>query len=185
MYLLIGLGNPGKEYENTRHNIGFMVVDEIIRHYGFFSPKMKFHGLLADGKIADEKVIILKPQTFMNRSGISVAEAVKFYKIPPENIIVLYDELDLIPAKVRVKTGGGSGGHNGIKDIDSHIGKGYKRVRIGIGHPGDKDMVSGYVLHKFSKDEKPAMDEVICSIAEYMPELIKGDDDLFMTRVAK
>ncbi len=181
--LLVGLGNPGKEYENTRHNIGFKMADAIVRHFHFPDFKLKFHGEISEGNIDGQKVIVLKPMTFMNKSGVSVAAAAKFYKIPLEKIIVFHDELDLKPAKVRIKTGGGAGGHNGIKDIDARIGKDYRRVRIGIGHPGDKDQVSNYVLHKFSSDEKITMEILVDKMAENSPLLVKGNGDLFMTRV--
>jgi PTH1 family peptidyl-tRNA hydrolase len=182
MFLFVGLGNPGKEYEKTRHNIGFMVIDSICSRYGFSTPKVKFHGLVSEGKIGDTKVIALKPTTYMNRSGTSVSELIKFYKIPIDKIIVFHDEIDLKLAKIRVKTGGGAGGHNGLKDLDSRIGKEYKRVRIGVGHPGDKDMVADYVLHNFSKEEQSVIEQTIEALSANIDILLKGDDSLFMTR---
>jgi PTH1 family peptidyl-tRNA hydrolase len=185
MHLLVGLGNPGKDYEKTRHNIGFMVIDEIISSYGLSSPKTKFHGIISDGLIDGKKVLAAKPNTFMNKSGLCVGEIVKFYKIPLENIIVFHDEIDLVACKVKVKTGGGHGGHNGLRDIDAKIGKEYKRVRIGVGHPGDKDKVSGYVLKNFSKEETPSIEKLIDDISSNISLLLKNDDSLFMTRISE
>lgn len=184
MFLFVGLGNPGKEYEKTRHNVGFMAVDAIIRRFSFSAPKVKFHGEISEGVIDGHKVLALKPTTFMNRSGVSVGEAASFYKISLSNIIVFHDELDLALGKVRVKTGGGAAGHNGLRDIDSRIGKDYRRVRLGIGHPGDKDQVTGYVLQAFAKDEEPVVERMIEAVAEHSLHLIGGDEPLFMTRVS-
>ena len=185
MHLIVGLGNPGKEYEKTRHNVGFMAIDRLIEDYGLSSPKTKFHGILSDGLIEGKKVLAIKPKTFMNRSGLCVGEVTKFYKIPLENIIVLHDEIDLVFSKVRVKSGGGHGGHNGLRDIDAKIGKDYKRIRIGVGHPGDKDKVSGYVLKNFSKEEQPSIEKLIDDISSNIPLLLKDDDSLFMTRISE
>lgn len=183
MFLFVGLGNPGKEYEKTRHNIGFMVVDAICQSYNFSTPKTKFQGIVSEGTIGGQKVITLKPTTYMNRSGQSVGELIKFYKIPLDKIIVFHDEIDLLPGKIRVKTGGGAGGHNGLKDLDAKIGKEYKRVRIGVGHPGDRDMVADYVLHNFAKDEQELVGRIVDSISANCPLLLKGDDSLFMTKL--
>ena len=183
MFLLVGLGNPGKEYAATRHNIGFMAIDEIADSYGFKSATAKFHGLLQTGQIVGNKVVTLKPTTFMNRSGVAVSEAAKFYKIPLQNIIVIHDEIDLDLGRIRVKSGGGAGGHNGLRDIDSRIGKDYKRVRVGVGHPGDKDRVSSYVLSKFAKSEVDEVQRIVISVADNIDILVKGDESLFMTRV--
>lgn len=185
MHLLVGLGNPGKDYEKTRHNVGFMVIDRLVDSYCFSTPKTKFHGTLSEGLIEGKKVLAAKPNTFMNRSGLCVGEIVKFYKIPLENIIVFHDEIDLVFSKLRVKIGGGHGGHNGLRDIDAKIGKDYKRIRIGVGHPGDKDKVSGYVLNNFSKDEQPTVEKLIDNICSNMPLLLKSDDSLFMTRISE
>jgi PTH1 family peptidyl-tRNA hydrolase len=184
MYLLIGLGNPGKEYEKTRHNIGFMVIDELVSRYSLSIPKVKFHGQISEGVIDGHKIMTAKPSTYMNRSGLCVTEIVKFYKIELDKIIVFHDEIDLLFCKVRVKTGGGNGGHNGLKDIDSHIGKDYKRVRIGVGHPGDRKQVSNYVLSNFAKAEEPALDKLISDISANVSHLLKADDNLFMTRIS-
>ncbi|MBE7638081.1 aminoacyl-tRNA hydrolase [Sneathiella sp. P13V-1] len=184
MLLLVGLGNPGKGYANNRHNLGFMAVDEIIRRHSFSAERIRFLGITCDATIAGEKVLALKPNTYMNESGRSVGEAMRFFKIPPENVIVLHDELDLPTAKVRVKIGGGHGGNNGLRSIDAHIGKNYRRVRMGIGHPGDKNLVSGYVLHDFSKSELPAIEKTIDAVARHVALLIAGDDAGFMNKVA-
>ncbi len=182
--LLVGLGNPGKEYDGTRHNIGFHALDSILEHYKFAAPREKFGGLFTAGDIDSIKIHALKPLTFMNRSGTAVQKAASFYKIPPEKIIIFHDEIDLMLGKVRVKAGGGHAGHNGLKDIDAHIGKDYKRVRIGVGHPEEKAEVRDYVLHPFGKEDKKIVKRIILAITESMPLLIQGEDEKFMTRVA-
>ena len=184
MLLLAGLGNPGGKYRDNRHNVGFMAVDEIIHRHSFSAVRKRFHGDVSEGVITSEKVLALKPMTFMNKSGQAVAAAASFYKLPPERIVVLYDELDLAPGKVRVKRGGGAGGHNGIKDIDSHIGKDYWRIRIGIGHPGDKDRVLNYVLGDFGKADREWLFPVLEAISSEMPLMVGGDFEKFMSRVA-
>tara|TARA_B100000315_G_scaffold209813_1_gene205764 strand:+ start:5605 stop:6210 length:606 start_codon:yes stop_codon:yes gene_type:complete len=184
MYLLVGLGNPGSDYAGNRHNIGFMAVDDIHRHYSFAPFRAKFQGEVADGTIAQEKVLILKPATFMNESGRSVAEATRFYKIEPENVIVLHDELDLAPGKIRAKKGGGLAGHNGLKSIAAHIGPEFHRVRIGIGHPGDKDRVTGHVLKDFSKSDQDWVTPLLDAMTVSIDKLIDGDDAGFATKVA-
>ncbi|MCW9045119.1 MAG: aminoacyl-tRNA hydrolase, partial [Alphaproteobacteria bacterium] len=184
MLLLVGLGNPGAGYSENRHNIGFMAADEIVRRHSFVSFRKKFQGEISEGTIDGEKVLILKPQTFMNESGRSVGEVIRFYKIELENVIVLYDELDLPLGKLKVKTGGGAGGHNGIRSIDAHVGKDYRRVRLGIGHPGHKDKVHGHVLSDFAKSERPAVEKLIDEVACQIGHLIKGNDANFMNKVA-
>ncbi len=184
MLLLVGLGNPGPNYAGNRHNIGFMAVDEIVRRHGFGPYKARFRSLVAEGRLAGDKVLVLKPTTYMNESGAAVGEALRFYKLPAENVIVLYDEIDLTPGKVRVKQGGGAGGHNGIRSIDSHIGKDYWRVRIGVGHPGEKDLVERYVLSDFRKEERPLFEKVVDAVAEAVPLLLEGEDGRFMNKVA-
>jgi PTH1 family peptidyl-tRNA hydrolase len=184
MALLVGLGNPGPTYAKHRHNVGFMAVDEIVRRHRFAPWRARFEGYASDGQIGDSKVVALKPLTYMNDSGQSVQAAARFYKIEPEQIIVFYDELDLLPGKVRVKRGGGSGGHNGIRSIDAHLGPDYWRVRIGIGHPGHKDLVSGYVLHDFAKADATWLGRVLDAIAGETPRLVAGDEGGFMSRVA-
>lgn len=166
MFLLVGLGNPGKDYENTRHNIGFKAVDEIICRFSFAENGTKFNSQLFSGHIGNQKVIVLKPQTFMNRSGQAVGEAARFYKVAPEQVIVIHDDIDLMVGKIKAKVGGGSGGQNGLKDIDRHIGNAYRRIRIGVGHPGDKDLVSGYVLKPFPKSEWDMVEAKLTLIAE-------------------
>jgi len=183
MLLVVGLGNPGPEYAGNRHNIGFMAVDEIVRRHGFGAARARFHGLAAEGSLGGEKVVALKPQTYMNDSGRSVAAAVQFYKLDPQQVIVIYDEIDLPLGKVRVKRGGGSGGHNGIRSIDAHIGPDFWRVRLGVGHPGHKDLVQRHVLSDFSKSEREQVARVIEAVAESMPILAAGDENSFMNKV--
>ncbi len=186
MWLFAGLGNPGDEHERNRHNIGFMAVDGIADEHGFPPFRAKFQGLLSEGRIGDEKIALLKPQTMMNNSGQSVAEAARFFKIEPDRIVIFYDELDLDPGKVRVRMGGGAAGHNGIKSVQSHLGTPeFWRVRLGIGHPGDKNRVSGYVLSDFSKAEQKWVEPLCWAIAKQCGLLLEGKDNDFMTRVAE
>ena len=166
MYLLVGLGNPGLEYTENRHNVGFMCLDEIRKSYGFPPEKQKFSGFLTEGIIEEEKVYLFKPLTYMNRSGQAVAEAARFFKIPPEHVIVFHDDLDLVPGKVQMKHGGGHGGHNGLRDLDAHIGNQYWRVRIGIGRPLHKGAVTSYVLSNFSKEEHIWLDPLLVLLAD-------------------
>ncbi len=166
MVLFVGLGNPGDKYQGNRHNVGFWVIDEIASDHLFPAFKSKFQGEFSEGRIGKLKIGLLKPQTYMNESGRSVAAAAKFYKIPPERIIVFHDELDIQPAQLRTKMGGGNAGHNGLKSIQAHLGTAdFIRVRIGIGHPGDKNKVSNYVLSDFAKAEKPAIEALVSKIA--------------------
>ena len=183
MLLIAGLGNPGPKHENNRHNVGFMAADAIARRHSFSPWSKKFHGLIAEGRIGTEKVLLLKPQTFMNLSGQSVGEAMRFHKLDLSQLVVLYDELDLAPAKVRVKTGGGAGGHNGIRSIDAHCGKDYRRVRIGIGHPGVKEMVTHHVLGDFAKADRDWLEPLLDAIADNAAMLAAGDDNGFMNKV--
>jgi len=184
MWLLVGLGNPGPDYARTRHNIGFMAVDEIVRRHGFGPWRSRFQGETAEGSIAGERVLALKPATFMNLSGQAVAAACRFLKIPISAVLVLHDELDLPPGRLRVKRGGGAGGHNGLKSIDSHLGPDYQRVRLGIGHPGDRDRVTGYVLSAFAKADESWREPLLDAVAEALPLLLTGDEAGFMNRVA-
>ncbi|OSQ45490.1 aminoacyl-tRNA hydrolase [Thalassospira sp. MCCC 1A01428] len=185
MFLVVGLGNPGSGYAGNRHNIGFMAADEIVRRHSFGPWRRKFQGQVAEGDIGGTKVLVLKPETFMNLSGQSVGEVLRFYKIPIEDVIVLHDELDLPPGKLRVKRAGGHGGHNGLRSIDAHCGKEYRRVRLGIGHPGDKARVHGHVLGDFSKSEQTGwLSALIDGVAQELPRLIAGDDSAFMSKVA-
>jgi PTH1 family peptidyl-tRNA hydrolase len=183
MLLFAGLGNPGAQYANNRHNVGFMAAEAIARRHDFSPWSKKFQGQVAEGKIGGEKVILLKPQTFMNLSGQSVGEAMRFYKLSPADLTVFYDELDLAAGKVRVKTGGGAGGHNGIRSIDQHCGKEYRRVRIGIGHPGVKEMVHGHVLGDFAKADRDWLEVLLDAIADNADLVAKGDESGFMNRV--
>lgn len=184
MLLLVGLGNPGQRYANNRHNIGFMAVDEMVRRHSFGPWRSKFQGQVSEGRIGGEKVLILKPETYMNESGRAVGEALRFYKLTPEDVFVIYDEIDLVPGKIKVKKGGGAGGHNGLRSMDAHIGKDYWRVRLGVGHPGDKALVHGHVLGDFSKAETLWRDKLLDAVATEFPLLIEGDSGSFMSRVA-
>jgi peptidyl-tRNA hydrolase, PTH1 family len=182
--LVVGLGNPGPKYERTRHNIGFRALDEIARRHGFRGAREKFNGLIAEGDIDGERVIALKPQTFMNNSGESVGPAARFYKIEPEDVVVIYDELDLAQGKMRVKRGGGNAGHNGLRSVDAHLGVDYWRVRLGIGHPGAKELVLGYVLQNFPTEEESWLDRLLPALAEALPLLLGRQDSAFMSKVA-
>jgi PTH1 family peptidyl-tRNA hydrolase len=184
MMLFVGLGNPGAEHAGQRHNIGFMAVDEIVRRHDFAAGRARFQGATFEGRLADKKILLLKPMTFMNRSGQSVGEAMRYYKLEPEDVVVFYDEIDLVPGKMKVRTGGGAAGHNGIRSLISHIGPDFRRVRIGVGHPGSKDDVHRHVLSDFSKSEATWRDPLIDAIAEEAPHLANGDDPRFMTAVA-
>jgi len=174
MFLVVGLGNPGAEYAATRHNVGFMAADELHRRYNFSPWRSKFSGLIAEGQIEGEKVYLLKPQTYMNLSGNSVVQAANFYKILPENIVVIHDDMDLPTDKIKAKIGGGSGGHNGIKSIDSQITSGYNRIRIGVGHPANKneENVVNHVLSGFSKVDKENIENDIDIIADLIGVMI-------------
>lgn len=184
MKLFVGLGNPGGKYEKNRHNIGYMAVDRIAGDHAFGPWRSKFQGRIAEGNLGGEKVILLKPETFMNLSGQSAGEAARFYKIAPENIVVFHDELDLAPGKVRVKSGGGHAGHNGLRSLHAHIGDTYGRVRIGIGHPGHKDRVSGYVLSDFAKADAEWLDDLLRGISDGAAALAAGDAGRFMNAVS-
>jgi PTH1 family peptidyl-tRNA hydrolase len=182
--LVVGLGNPGPKYERTRHNIGFMAIDEIVRRHSFRPFREKFHGLIAEGELGGDRVVALKPMTFMNNSGESVAPAAHFFKIAPQDVFVIHDELDLAPGKLRVKRGGGAAGHNGLRSIDAHLGSDYWRVRLGIGHPGRKDLVLSYVLQNFLPDETVWLDKLLPAAAEALPLLLAGQDSAFMSKAA-
>jgi PTH1 family peptidyl-tRNA hydrolase len=184
MRLLVGLGNPGPRYAGNRHNIGFMAVDAIVRRHSFSGTRERFHGLTAEGTIGGEKVLALAPQTFMNDSGRAVQAAMTFYKLQPADIIVIYDEIDLPLGKVRVKRGGGAGGHNGIRSIDAHIGTDYWRVRMGVDHPGQKEMVKAYVLMDFFKEEHAQVQAMLNAVADAIPLMIAGDDGRFMNKIS-
>lgn len=183
MLLFAGLGNPGTKYANNRHNVGFMAADVIARRHSFSPWSRKFQAEIAEGRIGGEKVLLMKPQTFMNLSGQAVGEALRFYKLDAASVTVFYDEIELPAGKVRVKIGGGSAGHNGIRSLDQHIGNNYRRVRIGVGHPGAKEMVHGHVLGDFSKTDQEWLDVLLDSIADSADMIAKGDDNSFMNRV--
>ena len=184
MKLFVGLGNPGASYEGNRHNIGFMAVDAIARAAGFSPWRDKFQGEISTGQLGGEKVVALKPATFMNLSGQSVGAAMRFYKLEPEQIVVFHDEIDLAPGKCRVKDGGGHAGHNGLRSLHQHIGDAYRRVRLGVGHPGHKDRVPKYVLSDFSKADQEWLHPLIDGIASGAHHLASGDGPRFMTAVA-
>jgi PTH1 family peptidyl-tRNA hydrolase len=184
MKLFVGLGNPGAKYAQNRHNVGFMALDRIADDHGFGPWRSKFNAELSDGRLGSEKVVLVKPQTFMNRSGQAVGEAMRFYKLEPTDIIVFHDEIDLAPGKCRVKNGGGHAGHNGLRSIHEHIGPHYTRVRIGVGHPGHKDRVPGYVLHDFAAAEQGWLDDLLRGMSDGAPELANGNDARFSNAVA-
>ncbi|MEM6852690.1 MAG: aminoacyl-tRNA hydrolase [Pseudomonadota bacterium] len=185
MLLLVGLGNPGEKYARQRHNVGFMAIDAIADAHSFPSPeRSKFQGRLREGMVAGRKCLLLKPETYMNESGRAVGEALRFYRIPLSELVVFHDELDLAPGKIRVKTGGGAAGHNGIRSIAAHVGPDFRRVRIGIGHPGDKTKVSPYVLGDFAKADAAWLDDALRAMANAAPKLAEGDDPGFMSAVA-
>ncbi|MEP0191053.1 MAG: aminoacyl-tRNA hydrolase [Erythrobacter sp.] len=184
MQIWTGLGNPGPTYAFHRHNVGFMALDVIAEMHGFGSVQKKFHGWVQEGRIGTQKVLLLKPATYMNESGRSVGEAMRFYKLDLDALTVFHDELDLAPFKVKVKQGGGTAGHNGLRSIDKHLGADFRRVRIGIGHPGHKDRVNGYVLGNYSKPEQDNLAEMLGAIGAEAQWLADGDDPRFMSDVA-
>ena len=183
MRLFVGLGNPGAKYAHNRHNIGFMAIDEIARRHGFAPWRRRFQGQTSEGTIDGEKVVLLRPETFMNESGRAVQEAANFFKLGVDDIIVFQDELELPPAKLRVKVGGGIAGHNGLRSISAHIGNEYRRVRLGIGHPGIKELVHGHVLSDFAKDDRPWVEALCTAIADNAGLLASGKDSTFQNKV--
>ncbi|NND20316.1 MAG: aminoacyl-tRNA hydrolase [Silicimonas sp.] len=184
MKLFVGLGNPGAKYAQNRHNIGFMAVDRIASDHGFGPWRSKFQGSVCEGQLGGEKVILLKPETFMNRSGQSVGEAVRFYKLDLTDVVVFHDEIDLAPGKLRAKSGGGHAGHNGLRSLHAHLGDGYARVRMGVGHPGHKDAVPTYVLKDFPKVDQDWLDDLLRGISDGAADLAKGDTGRFQNAVA-
>ena len=184
MKLFVGLGNPGAQCAFNRHNVGFMAVDAIAAGHSFPSWRKRFQGVAAEGKLGRETVLLLKPGTYMNESGRSVGEVVRFYKLELADVIVFHDELDLAPGKVRVKAGGGTAGHNGLRSLTAHIGNDYVRVRIGIGHPGAKELVTHHVLHDFAKSDHAWLEPLLGAIAQGAPDLAEGADDEFQSFVA-
>ena len=185
MLIFVGLGNPGGKYAANRHNIGFMAVDRIAADHGFGPWRARFQGHVAEGRLAGEKVVLLKPATFMNLSGQSVGEAVRFYKLTPAEVTVFHDELDLASGKVRVKRGGGHAGHNGLRSTQSHIGAEFARVRLGIGHPGHKDAVAQYVLRDFARADQDWLDDLLRGISDGAPDLASGEAPKFLNAVAR
>jgi len=187
--LVVGLGNPGPAYAGNRHNIGFMAAEAIARRHGFGPFRSRFQGEIAEGTVAGRPILVLKPMTYMNESGRSVGAAARFYKIPTEDILVFHDELDLAAGKLRFKDGGGHAGHNGLKSLHGHVGPGYRRVRLGIGRPGekapgDKGRVVGHVLKDFAKADAAWLDPLLDAVAEQFPLLVRGDAGAFMSKVA-
>ena len=183
MRLFVGLGNPGARYANNRHNIGFMAVNEIARRHGFGPWRRRFQGETSEGTLEHEKVVLLRPATFMNESGRAVQEAANFFKLSAGEIVVFQDEIELPPAKVRVKVGGGIAGHNGLRSISAHIGNDYRRVRLGVGHPGVKELVHGHVLSDFAKSDRPWVEALCAAIADSAGLLASGRDSTFQNRV--
>ena len=183
MLLFVGLGNPGPRYAGNRHNIGFMAVQAIARRHDIKPWRRRFQGVAVEGTMAGEKLLLLLPDTFMNKSGRTVQEAANFYKLDAGNIVVFHDELELPPGKLRVKIGGGNAGHNGLRSISAHVGNDYKRVRLGIGHPGDKNLVEPYVLQDFAKDEWPWVEALCEIVADNAALLIEGKDSTFQNKV--
>jgi PTH1 family peptidyl-tRNA hydrolase len=183
MLLIAGLGNPGPEYSGHRHNVGFMAVDAIHRRHGFGPWRRRFRGEVAEGSLAGEKVLLLKPLTYMNESGRAVGEAMRFYKLAPANVLVIHDEVDLPPGKLRMKAGGGTAGHNGLRSVGAAIGDGFRRMRIGVGHPGVKEMVPRHVLRDFAKADRAWLEPMIDAIAENAALLADGKDNTFANRI--
>jgi len=185
MKILVGLGNPGDKYEHNRHNVGFMAVEAIAEHSNAGGWKRRFQGATAEADFGRERCLLLKPGTYMNESGRAVGEAIRFFKVSPADVIVFHDELDLEPGKIRVKFGGGPAGHNGLKSISAHIGNDYHRVRIGIGHPGSREAVVGYVLHDFARKDRDWLEPLLNAIARGTPHLLSGQDAKFLNEIAR
>jgi PTH1 family peptidyl-tRNA hydrolase len=185
MIIIAGLGNPGPKYEKNRHNIGFMAVDEIARRWRFGPERAKFQSVVRDGEIDGTKVLLMKPQTFMNESGRAVGEAARFYKIKPSEVIVFHDEIDLAPGRFRIKTGGGAAGQNGIRSLISHLGAEFRRGRMGVGHPGESHLVMPHVLGDFHKADLPWLDPMLTAIADALPFAVAGEDERFQGEVMR
>jgi peptidyl-tRNA hydrolase, PTH1 family len=183
MLLFVGLGNPGASYVGNRHNIGFVAVQALAKRHDIAPWRRRFQGVAVEGELGGEDVLLLLPATYMNESGRAVGEAAHFYKLGLSDIVVFHDELDLAPGKLRVKTGGGNAGHNGLRSITAHVGNDYRRVRIGIGHPGDKAMVERYVLMDFAKSERPLFDTLVDAVADNAPLIAKRQDSSFQNKV--
>ena len=185
MLVLAGLGNPGPKYAGNRHNIGFMAIDEIARRWSFGPERTKFSAILSEGTVAGEKVLLVKPQTYYNDAGKPIGDALRFYKVEPENLIVFYDEIDLAPGRFRMKAGGGAAGNNGIRSITQHLGPYYRRARLGTGHPGHKDKVMGHVLSDFHKVEQGWLEALLRACADALPLLIAGEDEKYQAEVMR
>ena len=184
MLLAVGLGNPGRDYAGNRHNIGFMALDAIAARHGFQPFRRRFQGRLAEGQVENQRILALKPETYMNESGLAVVEATSFFRMPPTDVIVFHDEIDLFSGKVRVKRGGGAAGHNGLRSLDAHLGPNYRRVRLGVGHPGERSWVKDHVLADFTKDDEVWVKTLLDAVAENFPLLVRGDDAAFMTKMS-
>jgi len=182
MLLFVGLGNPGAQYAGNRHNIGFMAVEAIARAHRFAPFRARFRGRASEGVIGGARVVLLMPETYMNESGRAAQEAARFYKIEPADIVAFHDELDLAPGKMRVKTGGGNAGHNGLRSLTAHLGNDYRRVRLGIGHPGDRAMVHSYVLNDFAKSERPWVETLCDAVARNADLIVAGEESKFQTK---
>jgi peptidyl-tRNA hydrolase, PTH1 family len=183
MLLLVGLGNPGERYAGNRHNIGFVVAEAIARRHGIAPWRRRFQGVTAEGPVGGERVLLLLPGTYMNDSGRAVAEAAHFFKLTPHQVVVFHDEIDLPPAKLRVKTGGGNAGHNGLRSITAHIGNDYHRVRVGVGHPGARELVQPYVLSDFAKSERPWVEALCAIVADNAELIVRGENATFQNKV--
>ena len=185
MIIIAGLGNPGAKYQNNRHNIGFMAIDEIARRWRFGTERAKFQSVIAEGEVEGAKVLLMKPQTFMNQSGNAVGEAARFYKIPVSDIIVFHDEIDLAPGRFRMKTGGGAAGQNGVRSLISHLGADFRRARMGIGHPGEPQLVMPHVLGDFHKAEQPWLEALLNASADALPFAVAGEDERYQGEVLR
>ncbi|WP_426041379.1 aminoacyl-tRNA hydrolase [Brevundimonas sp. TWP2-3-4b1] len=185
MLIIAGLGNPGAKYEKNRHNIGFMAVDAISSRWRFGAPRAKFQSVISEGEVEGQKILLMKPQTFMNNSGNAVGEAARFYKIPPADIIVFHDEIDLAPGRFRMKTGGGAAGQNGVRSLISQLGPNFRRARMGIGHPGDPQLVMPHVLGDFHKAEQPWLEALLNACADVLPFAVKGEDQRYQGEVLR
>ena len=185
MLIIAGLGNPGAKYEKNRHNIGFMAVDAIGSRWRFGVQRAKFQSVISEGEVEGQKILLMKPQTFMNNSGNAVGEAARFYKIPPADIIVFHDEIDLAPGRFRMKTGGGAAGQNGVRSLISQLGPNFRRARMGIGHPGDPQLVMPHVLGDFHKAEQPWLEALLNACADALPFAVKGEDERYQGEVLR
>ena len=185
MLIIAGLGNPGLKYQNNRHNIGFMAVDEIARRWRFGAERAKFQSVVAEGEVEGTRILLMKPQTFMNESGRAVGEAARFYKIAPADVIVFHDEIDLAPGRFRMKTGGGAAGQNGVRSLISQLGADFRRARMGVGHPGEPQLVHGHVLSDFHKAEQPWLEALLNACADALPFLLTGQDERYQGEVLR